>query len=54
MTDPRVRSTIPNSYVDQKDGFSKKKEVCYIPSGWKKKSGGGEKWYTKTEGNLEG
>lgn len=44
MTDPHVRSTIPNSYVDQKDGFSTTtKKVCYFPSGWKRKSGGEKK-----------
>lgn len=40
MTNPHVHSTIPNSYVDQKDGFKKKKKVSYVPSGWKRKSRG--------------
>lgn len=47
MTDPYVRRPIPNSYVDQKDGFSNKKPSS--PLGWKRKSGGGEKWYTERE-----
>lgn len=54
MTDLCVRSTMPNSSVDQKDGFSERK-VGYVPSGLtKKKSGEGSKWYAETEKNLKG
>lgn len=42
MTDPRVRSTIPNSYVDQKDGFSKKKKSATFPQGGKRNQGEGK------------